>query len=161
MTREEAYYRQILLMSGFADFYDAWLDSLLIEEDPLSDVVLRLSECGGDQNQIVSALHSYCQSGSVDEWAVHESLRLFLKQAYGAGEMTRAEVASAMYRFSVNHHAVTGHDWEDMNRLSDYYSLAPHRADGLSCFDAVFLPFLNDDISLEDKFWNQWINDSQ
>jgi len=43
MTREEAYYHKILLMTGFTEGYDAWLDEYLEREDPLSDIVLELS----------------------------------------------------------------------------------------------------------------------
>lgn len=60
MTREDAYYYKILLSMGFDDGYYEWLDGFLTEEDPLSDIVLELSLCGSDVDEIIRLLHNYC-----------------------------------------------------------------------------------------------------
>ena len=39
MTREDAYYERILLLCGYWEDYDRWLDSYLETEEPLSDNV--------------------------------------------------------------------------------------------------------------------------
>ena len=40
MTREDAYYEKIMLLCGYWDNYDEWLDSYLETEDPISNIVL-------------------------------------------------------------------------------------------------------------------------
>lgn len=48
MTREDAYYERILLLCGYWEDYDRWLDSYLETEEPLSDIVLELLDCRGN-----------------------------------------------------------------------------------------------------------------
>ena len=48
MNREDAFYYKNLLMLGFSDGYDEWLNDYLEAENPLSNIVLELSCCGSD-----------------------------------------------------------------------------------------------------------------
>lgn len=59
MKREDAFYYKNLLMLGFSDEYDNWLDYCLESEDPLSNIVLELYCCGSDINKTISVLHNY------------------------------------------------------------------------------------------------------
>ncbi len=52
MTREDAYYERILLLCGYWEDYDRWLNSYLETEEPLSNIVLELLDCCGDFKEI-------------------------------------------------------------------------------------------------------------
>jgi hypothetical protein len=88
MTREDAYFERILLLSGFWDGYDEWLGFYLENEDPLSDIVLELIDCK-DIKAAEYCLGLYCQEKPFDEGAVHERLRVFLRDSYKSGKMTK------------------------------------------------------------------------
>ena len=158
MTREDAYYYKILLMAGIEDGYDQWLDGFLENEDPLSDIVLNLSLCGSDVNATITCLHNFCAEETLDERAVVEKLRLFLKEAYHTGRMTKEETVSYMYSFAICHGDSEDFDpkiWDDMYYLDDYYALAEEGIISWENFDAQFLAYLNDGIPLDgDKMWN-------
>ena len=158
MKREDAYYYKILLMAGIEEGYDQWLDGFLENEDPLSDIVLNLSLCGSDVNATISCLHNFCAEETLDERAVVEKLRMFLKEAYHAGRMTKEETVSYMYRFAVAHEDPGGFDseiWADMYYLGDYYALAEEGVISWDSFDAQFLAYLNEGIPLDsDKIWS-------
>ena len=60
MKREDAFYFKHLLLLGFTDGYEEWLNYYLETESPLSDIVLELSVNGSDFKKIVSLLHNFC-----------------------------------------------------------------------------------------------------
>ncbi len=100
MTREDAYFERVLLLSGFWDGYDEWLDGYLEREEPLSNIVLELVDCGGDMKEVEYRLNLYCQEKPFDEEAVHERLRLFLRDGYKSGKMSKDKILATMGRFS-------------------------------------------------------------
>ena len=158
MKREDAYYYKILLMAGIEDGYDQWLDGFLENEDPLSEIVLNLSLCGSDVNATISCLHNFCAGETLDERAVVEKLRLFLKEAYHAGRMTKKETVSYMYSFAICHGGPRVFDcsiWGDMYYLDDYHSLAEDGIVYWDAFDSQFMAYLNDGIPIDpDKMWD-------
>ena len=141
MTREDAYYRRILLLCGVWDDFDEWLDSYLEAEDPLSDIVLTLTDCRGDMKKAEYALHLFCLEAPFDEETVHERLRLYLRDGYQSGKMTKDAVMSLIFRFSQKiPETLFG------NRcgvLSDYCVLAEERIVDMERFDRVLLQFLD------------------
>ncbi len=153
MTREDAYYEQIMLLCGFWDHYDAWLDSYLEREDPLSDVVPELLDCRGNIKQAEHCLRLYCLEKPFDEESVYTRLRLYLRDQYADGGMKKDAVMSALFRFSKNippcsfqNHCLT---------LSDYCLLADEGIIDVNKFDRVLLNFLNTGEYFDTKaFWN-------
>ncbi len=158
MKREDAYYFKILLMSGFSDGYDEWLNEHLEAEEPLSDVVLNLSLCGSDVNKTISYLHRYCAEQKFDDAVVCEKLRLFLKEAYLSNRFNKDEIISGMCRFAVNHGSHEDYEsslWFDMFYMEDYYSLAKSGIIPQDKFDRAFLSYLDDGVSVDLKaLWN-------
>ncbi|MBQ9746205.1 MAG: hypothetical protein IJW21_05230 [Clostridia bacterium] len=100
MTREDAYFERVLLLAGFWDGYDEWLDGYLEREEPLSDIVLELVDCRGDMKEVEYRLNLYCLEKPFDEESVHERLRLFLWDGYKSEKMSKDEVLAAMGKFS-------------------------------------------------------------
>ena len=62
MTAERAYYHKLMLEVGLTDSFDRELDELLEKENPLSDLVLALSTCGGDRNEQLRILNEFIRS---------------------------------------------------------------------------------------------------
>ncbi len=159
MTGEDAYYFIILLMSGFYEEYDKWLDDHLEAEDPLSDIVLKLSLCGSDVNKTISCLHIFCAEQGFDERAVCNRLRRFLKEAYNSKGLNKEETVSYMYRFAVNHGDPGNFEmdlWGDMFYMDDYHSFAKDGIISWEKFDYAFHAYLNEGIPIDsEKIWER------
>lgn len=112
-------YEKLLLIAGFTDSYDTWLDGYLEAEDPLSDVVLDLTECGSDIPRVISVLHNYCIGRDGDENAVAEKLRRFLYDEYKAGRITVAECINELNGFAENSGNMYSSPWSSMSYVAD------------------------------------------
>ena len=156
MTREDAYFERILLLSGFWEGYDEWLDSYLESEEPLSDIVLELIDCHGDMKEVEYRLDLYCQEKPFDEGAVHERLRVFLRDSYKSGKMTKDAVLATMGKFSFIL-PDGGAFVKNCRVLYDCYDLVEDRMISEERFEAVMLAFLerNERVNT-DKFWRRW-----
>lgn len=152
MTREDASYFLILLKNGFHDEYDEWLDRHLEEEDPLSDLVLDLSLCASDVNETISCLQNYCAdlpAGELDESAVCERLRLFLKEAHHANRLSKEQTVDYMFRFALSHGDPGDFgegSWNEMYFMGDNYCLAQEGYNSWESFDSIFYSYLDQGI---------------
>ena len=159
MKLDDAYYHLLLMKSGLDDGYDAWLDGYLEAEDPLSDIVLNLASCGSNMNETISSLNAYCgQKPEVDERAICDRLRNFLKDAYHSGRMSQREVVDAMYRIACAHGDPDDFYfdiWGDFYYLEDSLYLVESGIVSEDVFQEVFLLFLNDGIPLDGTIWKR------
>lgn len=151
MTREDALYQKLLLAAGFLEQYESWLAEFVEKEDPLSDLALDLSWCGGNYNQIVSCLHRYSIAGEVDEAAVADRLRLFVKERHENGMLSVDGCMSAFYRFASKIEMCVHPAWKYMMHLSDYYELVTEGWYPEKLWSKAFYAFLNDGITSELK----------
>lgn len=154
MKLEDAYYFKILLMSGLSDGYEEWLNEQLEAENCLRDPLLELSLCAGDVNKTISCLHNSCMGQKLDDRAVCDRLRLFLKKEYHRGSMSREEVVSRMHRFAANHSHADGFkmgEWSDMLYVGDCYSLYEDGLISRERFDSVFHAYLNDGLPVDGR----------
>ena len=169
LNREEAFYYKNLLLLGFSDGYDDWLNDSLETESPLSDVVLELSLCGSDVKKTVSVLHNYCNAQEFDEAVSHDKLRLFFKEAYYANRMSKEEVLSAMHRLVMNVGVPEDFDvkvWGSMYYLDAYYDLVAEGILPRENFDSAFFSYLDHGVPVDpDRLWkrqskkkNAWIH---
>ena len=159
MKREDAFYYKNLLLLGFSDGYDKWLNFYLETESPLSDIVLELSLCGSDVKKITSLLHNYCAEATFDEVASHDRIRLFFKEAYHSNRLSKKEVLSAMYHLSLNIGNPGDFDiklWGSMYYLDYYYGLALDGVIPMENFDFSFFSYLDDGMPLDlDLIWRK------
>ena len=122
MTREDAYYERIMLLCGYWDNYDEWLDSYLETEDPISNIVLELLDCRRDIKEVEHRLNLYCLEAPFDEESVYVRLRLYLRDGYKNGSLTEDYVMSALFKLSQK---IPFCDFQNQcTCLSDYYDLA-------------------------------------
>ncbi len=165
MTREDAYYYKNLLMLGFFDEYDDWLNSCLELEDPLSDIVLELSCCSADVKKAISLLHNYCLEQPLDESVVCDRFRVFFKEAYYSNRMSKDEITSTMYRLALNIGDPGDFDiniWGTMYYLDDYHSLAKDGILFWESFDFAFFSYLDNGTPLDSNLiWSKNIKKKQ
>jgi hypothetical protein len=142
MTREDADYRRILLLCGVWNDFDEWLDDYLEKEAPLSDVVLDLLDCRNDIKKVEHVLRLYCLEAPYDEESVYTRLRLYLKEGYQSGNMTKDNVMSLIFRFSKNIPCEAAFS-NDCLTLSNYYALAEENIVDMKRFDQILFRFLD------------------
>jgi len=142
MTPEIAEYYRAMLLVGIRDKFDAAFDRALETEEPLSDLVLSLSSCISDVNQVLSVLHEYTLDYKIDEQVVRDLILEDLLSRYIAGEMTRADVTNTLYRIVWNLNKFWDDSWWKFTDI--YYDLELYE-DGVineevfnRCFDALF-----------------------
>ena len=155
MTREDAYFERILLLSGFWEGYDEWLGWYLESEEPLSDIVLELVDCGGDMKEVEYRLNLYCLEKPFNEESVHERLRLFLRDGLKSGKMRKDTVLAAMGNFSriLPDGAAFGRDCEI---LYYDYDLVEGGVVSEERFDGEFLAFLENGKRVDtDNYWEK------
>ena len=159
MKREDAFYYKIMLMSGFDDGYDEWLNCFLESKNPLSDIVLELACCGSDVNKTIAVLHNYCAEQPFDESAVCTRIRLFLRKAYYSNRMSKKEITSSMYRLADNvgdpgDADFDEHLWGSMYYLDYYHNLAKYGLISSENFDFAFFSYLDNGIPVDtNRIW--------
>jgi len=67
MTVEEALYHKLFLQNGLTERFDRELDECLERENPLSDLTLALSTCGGKRGEQVHILNEYILNTAPEE----------------------------------------------------------------------------------------------
>ena len=158
MKREDAFYHQIMLMTGLDDSYDEWLNQCLESENPLSDIVLELACCGPDINKTISVLHNFCIEKPFDEAVVCDRLRVYFRDAYYSNRMSKEEITAAMYRLALNvggYGDIDMHLWGSMHCLDDYYSLAEDGIISWDHFDLMFFSYLDNGVPADlSRIWN-------
>ena len=104
MTLERAYYHKLMLEVGLAERFDQELDTMLEQEDPLSELTLALSTCGGDRNEQIHILNDYILSApkeQIDKDAVFslvaEDFRARYEQSPEALEQLTRQMGSAAW----------------------------------------------------------------
>lgn len=161
MKREDAYYYMNLLLLGFSDGYDEWLESYLKTEEPMSDIVIDLYFCGSDVEKTIALLHNYCSEQEFNKSVVSDKFRSFFKDAYYSGRINKREVVSAMYKLVANigDPGDCNFDvdlWGDMYYFDDYYSLAESGIISWESFDFAFHSYLDNGTPIDSELiWNK------
>ncbi len=154
MKFEDAVYYECLLSLGETTEYDEWLNDLLENESPLSEIVLELSYCGSDYDKAISLLHNFALDQQFDKEAICDRLRLFFKDAYHIKGWSKKKLVSAMYRLTL----YLEHTEGTMYWLYDYYFLALEGVISEDFFDEVFLDYLNNGTLIEwDYIWSNTV----
>ena len=128
MTPEQAQYYLLMLRMGEYDEYDAFLDRLLLEQDPLSPLVLELAFCMSDREQTISVLHNFLLDHPADDSQVCGRLLRDMARCWRDRSMSAEEISDFLYRCALN----SGQDhWEDpWYRLYDFTYALEEYEDG-------------------------------
>ena len=101
MTPEQAQTHLMMLKMGQFEAYDRELDRLLIEQEPLSPLVLELAFCMSDRRETISVLHNYLLDHPADQAAIFNPLMARLRECCRAGTMAPAEIAAHLWELAV------------------------------------------------------------
>ena len=141
MTPEQAQYFLLMLRMGEYDEYDAALDRLLVEQDPLSPLVLELAFCMSDRRETISVLHNFLLDHPADEAQLMESQLAYVRKKYSEKAMTALQAADYLYGL------IVANDWnEPWFDLWQYCDVCELYEDGIisqtvfeQCFEAALL----------------------
>ena len=153
MTYEYAAYFRLLLLCGYNDELEEYVDAALVEEDPLSDIILELATTGQDVNKKLSVLNEYLlqvKDSDIDyDKTVFELVMSFLRKRYVEDKMSMKSIVDLMYHISVYTDRYYDDPWNTMYLMGDLYFDAGigyvDKADYQRKFDA----FINDNICFD------------
>ncbi len=117
MTYEYAAYFKLLILCGYKDELQQYIDHALTEQDPLSDIILALSAPGFDDKKTLSVLNEYLRQTDSDiDWdnTVFELVMSFLKRAYEQDDMTMPQITDLMYRLAKHTDRTDVEPWNTM-----------------------------------------------
>ena len=121
MTYEYAVYYKLLLLCGYTDELYNFIDQALIEQDPISPVVLDLSSAGTNKNKLLSALNAYLldvNDSDIDyDGTVFHLVLAFLQRKYTQEAMSMAELTKLMYHIATHTNRVYDDPWHTMSVL--------------------------------------------
>ena len=141
MTPEQAQYFLLMLRMGEYEEYDAFLDRLLMEQDPLSPLVLELAFCMSDRRETISVLHNFLLDHPAEETQLMESQLAYVRKKYSEKAMTALQAADYLYGL------IVANDWnEPWFDLWQYCDVCELYEDGFisqtvfeQCFEAALL----------------------
>ena len=145
LTHEEAYYQKLLIEVGVTGELEPVVDRLLAEEEPLSDVALRLAYCHGNTNEQLSALNEYLSGVSfeiMDTNAVFEELKAYFCKAYEADPDGLKRLSKLMHQISNR----TGHEheepWFQLWMVGEYFNCVEDSSMSIDDFRERLIAFL-------------------
>ena len=140
MTPEMVEYYRAMLLVGFRDRLDAAFDHGLETEEPLSDLMLSLSTCISDDNQVLSVLKEYTLLHTYDERLVFQLVLEDVSKRFRAGEMSRSDVCLLLQRIIAQRETFWIEPWQRLTNV--FYALELSEEGIISedvfnqCFDA-------------------------
>lgn len=143
MTYERAYYHKLMLEIGLTDDFDADLDKMLEEEDPLSDLALMLATCGGRREEQLRILNEYLLDiapEQLDRQAVFSMVADRFGSIYESDPDRLEQITRQMYSVALSSGWWEDDDpWNTMYFMNDYYGFI---SDGLITKDRFMECFL-------------------
>ena len=150
MTPEQAQYFLLMLRMGEYDEYDAFLDRLLLEQDPLSPLVLELAFCMSDRRETISVLHNFLLDHPADEAQLMNRQLDWVRRQYQEKAMTALQAADYLSRLIAVHSS--DDPWWELYIYVDDYELYEEGQISLSVFEQCF-----DARLLRDEMLNPWV----
>ena len=100
MNPVQVFFYKLLLQAGIPEPYEAALNTALVQESPLSELVLDLSTCMSNVNQTISLLHQYTMQFDVDLSQVADMVWEYLHDQYCNKKRPISELRYVMYRIA-------------------------------------------------------------
>jgi hypothetical protein len=150
MTYEYAVYFKLLLLCGYSDELQNYIDNALIEQNPLSDIVLELSQTNNNAKTALFVLNQYLSNVNdtdIDyDNVVFNLIMDFLKKEYTSGNLNIKEITDLMYKIALNTNREFQEPWQTMYYLGDFYGEAEEGYFDMDDFKRKFDAFINDKI---------------
>lgn len=144
MTYEYAVYFKLLLLCGYEDELQRYLDDALMTQNPLSELVLELCTVHSDGKKMLSVLNEYlrhAKDSDIDyDNTVFGYVMLFLKREYTDNLMPIREITGLMHQLAVCSERDSEEPWYTMYILGVLFEEAEagyiDKADYLRKFEA-------------------------
>ena len=123
MTYEYAVYFKLLLLCGYQEELQQYINQALLEQDPISDIVLSLSIAGNDKNVILSVLNEYLlQAKDTDidyNQTVFDLVISFLQKKYHDHLLSIKSITQLMYYLALYTDRYLDEPWYTMYCMED------------------------------------------
>lgn len=149
MTHEYAVFFKLLLLCGYKDDMEQYLDAALIEQNPISDVVLELCSTGLDDKKRLSILNEYIrqvQDSDLDYETVFKLVMAFLKRRYVEETMSIRDMTGLMERIAVYTERYQDEPWQTMYVLGILFDEAEEGYIDKANYQRQFDAFVHDNI---------------
>lgn len=150
MTYEYAVFFKLLLLCGYKDDMEQYLDTALEEQDPLSDIVLELSLAGSDDKKKLALLNEYLlqvKDSDIDyDQSVFKLVMSFLKRRYVEDAMSMKGITDLMYQIALHTERYFYEPWNTMYMMGDLFSEAEAGYIDKDDYRHKFDAFINDNI---------------
>ena len=150
MTAEQAVYHKLFLLNGLTECFDRDLDERLERENPLSDLTLALSTCGGKREEQVHILNEYIRNiapEEIDKDAVFSFVADELRERYEQNPDKELE-AFTMLMHNIARYSGWWQDfepWATMYLMNDFYNEAfTDHLISKACFRSILRRLLYD-----------------
>ena len=153
MTYEQATYFKLLLLCGYRDELRQYIDNALVEQNPLSNIILELSTCGLDNKKTLFVLNEFLRQGNSDiDWdkAVFEMVMSFLKKAYDHDNMSMKKITDLMYQIAVHTDRYHNEPWQTMYYMGDLFDEAKAGYIDKADYQRKFERFIRESICLSE-----------
>lgn len=150
MSYEYAAFFRLLLLCGYSDDMERYLDTALAEQDPLTDIVLELAWAGSDGKKKLSALNSYLRQikdSDIDyNGSVFWLVMAFLKRKYLEDAMSMKDLTDLMCRIAVHTERYFDEPWSTMYFIGESFAEAENGFIDKNDFQRGFDAFINDPV---------------
>ena len=148
MTYEYAVFYRLLLLCGYKDELQQYIDDALVDQDPLSNIVLELSTTGSDDKKMLSVLNEYLlqvKDSDIDyDVTVFDYVMSFLKRKYVKDAMPMKDITELMYRLALYTERYPDEPWYSMYLMSDLFNDAEAGYIDKENYQRKFEAFIND-----------------
>ena len=154
MTFEYTVYFKLLLLCGYNGELQQYIDAALIEQDPLSDIVLKLSTSSSNDKKMLSILNEHLlqiKDTDIDyDKTVFELVMSFLKIKYFEESMPMDEITRLMNKLAVYTEHYLDEPWYTMYCMDALFGEAESGFINKKEYQRNFIAFLNEGICLWD-----------
>ena len=150
MSVERAVYYRLFLVQGLTECFDRDLDERLERENPLSDLTLALSTCGGKREEQIHILNEYILNTApeqIDKDAVFSFAADELRERFKENPDTDPEAFAMLMRDIAWDSDWWGafEPWATMYEMPDFYDAAyKEHTISKACFQSIFRRLLYD-----------------
>lgn len=132
MTIEQAMFFKVMLLNGHPEELFGYIDSALEAQDPISDIVLKLSFAGSDDRSLLHILNEYIETASLADidfdGALMDMFVAFFRKKYREENMSLEECSCLMHKCALVYapwekmwDTATSELWRVMYYMHDYY----------------------------------------
>ncbi len=121
LSYEEALYYKILLQTGFTKETNEWINKIMYTSETLDGIYLDLVCNQNNLNNLISCLQSYIIDKKIDEKAVCEKLRLFIKTKLANNEISLEEAVNYFSSFAIISENMYNSPWNNFYSISLLY----------------------------------------